>query len=120
MSRAISVWYERAGGQAVDVEVGNNDLLGTQEASKAFWSLPIHKTLGIVRLSQLGTIDPVWFRGWNELATLEREVAILEEHMDSIPFSEEPKTRWIRNLRLCLDRLKSSAPPDSIPEFMIG
>jgi len=120
MSRAISVWYERADGQAVDVEVGNEDLLGTQEASKAFWSLPIHKTLGIVRLSELGTIDPVWFRGWNELATLEREVAILEQHIESIPFSEEPKTRWIRNLRLCLDRLKSSAPPDSIPELMIG
>jgi len=120
MSRSISVWYKGADGQAVDVDIGNNDLLGTQMASMAFWSLPIHETLGIVRLSELGISDPVWFTGWNELATLEREVAILEQHIESIPFSEELRARWIRNLRLCVDRLKSSAPPDSIPEFMIG
>ncbi len=102
------------------MDVGHNDLLGTQEASMAFWSLPIHKTLGIQRLSELGTTDPVWFKGWDGLARLDTEVAILEEHIESIPFPEELRARWIQNLRLCLDRLKASAPPDSIPQFMIG
>lgn len=86
----------------------------------AFWQLPIHQTLGIERLSQLGVTDPVWFKGWDDLLILEKEVAILEAHLDRIPFSDELKTRWIKNLRVCLDLLKSSAPRDSVPEFMIG
>ena len=120
MSRSISVSYKSADGRDNDVDVRHNDLLGTQETSKAFWRLPVHKKLGIERLSQLAITDPVWFKGWGELAVLEREVTRLEQNIDSIPFPSEPKSRWIRNLRLCLDLLKASAPPDSIPEFMIG
>ena len=120
MSRSIAVWYKNPGGDDISVDVGHNDLLGTQEASMAFWRLPIHQTLGIERLSQLGVLDPVWFKGWDDLLILEKEVRILEENLDRISFSEVLKARWTKNLRVCLDLLKSSAPRDSVPEFMIG
>ncbi len=85
-----------------------------------FWRLPIHMTLGVKRLAELGISDPVWFKGWEDLAILEKEVVALETHIDEIPFHEEPKRQWIRNLRACLDLLKNEAPTDSTPEFMIG
>jgi hypothetical protein len=85
-----------------------------------FWRLPVHGSLGVKRLAELGITDPVWFKGWDDLATLEKEVAILETHIDEIPFYDELKRRWIQNLRTCLELLKKEAPLDSIPEFMIG
>jgi hypothetical protein len=120
MSRSIAVWYKCASGEDVDVDVGHNDLSGCQEPSMEFWRLPIHTALGVQRLAELGILDPVWFKGWDDLAVLEKEVAALEAHIDSIPFHAELKSRWIRNLRICLDLLKKEAPSDSVPEFMIG
>jgi hypothetical protein len=94
--------------------------MGTQDSSKAFWRLPIHKRLGVERLADLGSTDPIWFRGWDDISLLEREVSTLEQNIESIPFHDQLKERWIQNLRRCLNILKQSAPPDSVPEFMIG
>ena len=80
----------------------------------------MHGSLGVKRLAELGITDPVWFKGWDDLGILEKEVATLERYIDDIPFYEELKSRWIGNLRICLDLLKKEAPTDSIPEFMIG
>ena len=85
-----------------------------------FWSLPIHKSIGIKLLCELGVTDPVWFKGWKEISMLEQELLLLEKNLDHIPFHEELKMRWISNIRICVDALKKSAPPDSVPEFMIG
>ncbi len=120
MSRSISIWYTTAQVNLLMMEVGNRDVLGTQDASMEFWRLPVHRTIGVERLAELGITDPVWFKGWDDLRILEKEVAALEAHRDDIPFDDELKGRWIRHLRSCLELLKKVAPADSVPEFMIG
>jgi len=120
MSRTISIWYSDTRGNQTDIDVGNVDLLGTQQASKVFWSLPIHSQIGVKLLAELGVTDPVCFKGWKNIEQLEKELLLLERHLGKIPFDQGMKKRRIGNIRICLDTLKKSAPPDSVPEFMIG
>ncbi len=119
MSRSISIWYKQEG-KDTDIETGNRDLLGTQQDSLQFWSLPRLAALGLKELTVLGYTDPVSFTGWDELAALDREVTLLEIHIADIPFDEVLKARWIANLRYCLDKLVWITPPDAIPVLMIG
>lgn len=119
MSRSISIWYKHEGRDA-DIETGNRDLLGTQQNSLQFWSLPRLAALGLKELTVLGYTDPVSFTGWDELAELDREVPLLEIHIADIPFDEVLKVRWIANLRYCLDKLVRTKPPDATPVLMIG
>lgn len=120
MSRSISAYYENIDGSSIDINLGNRDLLGTQNSSMEFWGLPIMKDLGIVLLSELSITDPVVIRGWEELKELDNEIKTLENNIECIGFDEELKTRWVSNLRYCLDKLRAVCPDECVPEFMIG
>lgn len=119
MSRSISIWY-KVGDTDVDLDTGYHHLLGTQQASMKFWSLPQLRELGLRELTELGHLDPVYFSEAEGLAILEQELVLLEQNREQIPFDDELKTRWIHNLRFCLDMLKAETPPGAIPVLMIG
>ncbi|SDL62485.1 hypothetical protein SAMN05421823_10780 [Catalinimonas alkaloidigena] len=119
MSRSISIWYEQKDADT-DIEVGNRDLLGTQNSSTEFWNIGSLQDFGIKELTKLGYTDPVWFTGWEDLKGLENEISILEKNKGQIDFNEVLKNRWIENLRFCFEKLVELAPPDSVPNFMIG
>lgn len=119
MSRSISIWFSK-NEKDIDIEVDNQDLLGTQNSSKIFWSIRKLRNLGLKELTQLGRIDPVGFRGWQELKLLENEIEILEKNIEQIDFNIVAKERWIGNLRYCFDTLIKIAPKDSTPHFIIG
>lgn len=119
MSRSISIWYVE-GDVERDIEIGNNDMLGTQAASMKFWALPILKELGLVELTKLAFTDPITFQGHQDIKRLEKELNILEKNKSQIPFHTESKERWIRNLRIALDKLQSASSGKRVPHFMIG
>lgn len=119
MSRSISVWYNH-NEKDIDVEVGNQDLLGTQGISYAFWSLKKLREIGLKELNLLGRKDPVGFSGWDGMEFLENEIEILERHREEINFNHVARDRWIENLRYCFNKLVTTAPNDSTPHFMIG
>lgn len=119
MSRSISVWSQQDK-KDTNIEVGNRDLLGTQNSSKQFWSIQKLQDLGIDKLTKLGHTDPVSFTGWEELKLLEIEIGILEKNKKQSDFNIELRDRWIKNLRYCFDTLMEMAPNESVPHLMIG
>ena len=122
MSRSISISYrDEATGLDTAIDVSSPyDLLGGQRSSMAFWSIPRIKEVGIERLSELGVTDPVIFFGWNDLALLKREIALLAEHLPSIDFHVETKCAWLSHLAYCYHLLDETAPKAATPVFMIG
>jgi hypothetical protein len=122
LSRSISIGYrEKADGPAVPIEVPPPYfLLGTQQTSMRFWSIPRLKELGITLLTEPGVSDPVNFVGWDMLADLRQEIGMLEENLESIDFYPEIKAQWLSHLLYCYYLLVQTAPNDSIPEFSIG
>ncbi|MGC3968391.1 MAG: hypothetical protein QM775_13755 [Pirellulales bacterium] len=71
MSRSIHIGYEDSNGRKVAIDIRSPyNLLGGQEASLAFWGLPLLKEIGIERLAILGQADPVYFYGWDEMVVL--------------------------------------------------
>ena len=119
MSRSISIWHTK-NERDINVDVGNRDLFGTQRSSKQFWSLELLQDLGILELSKLGKIDPIYFSGHLQLSVLEKEIRILENNKDEIDFNRELVDRWVENLRFCFDTLIETTPNDSTPNLMIG
>lgn len=119
MSRSISIWHTK-NEKDINIDVGNRDLFGTQMSSKQFWSLEILYDLGIVELSKLGRIDPIYFSGHLQLSVLEKEIRILENHKAEIDYHRDLVDRWLENLRFCLYTLLETTPKDSIPNLMIG
>lgn len=121
MSREISIGYRYCDGRETDIEVrAPYFLLGCQETSKRFWSLPELGEVGITRLTELGVCDPVYFIGWDMVADLRRELDILHEHLASIDFAVELKASWLAHLVYCFHLLILTAPKDSTPMFTIG
>ena len=120
MSRSISIGY-RKNGRGFEIEVSNPYfLLGGQDSSKQFWSIPRLKEVGISNLTVLGDSDPVDFEGWGKLADLSYELDLLQMHLESIPFHTETKTQWLTHFTHCYYLLIQTAPRDSIPVFSIG
>jgi hypothetical protein len=122
MSRSISIFYrDEATGRDTDIEVGGNwELLGCQQPSMDFWSLPRIREIGIVRLAELGVTDPVMFFGWDDLTLLRREITLLDANLASIDFPLEAKASWLCNLIYCYHALAETAPKESTPMFIIG
>jgi hypothetical protein len=92
VSRRIDIGYRpESGGALTPVEVqAPYYLLGTQRLSMEFWSRPRLGEMGLTRLTDLGVTDPVYFVGWDDLAELRREIALLQHHLRSIAFHPEP------------------------------
>lgn len=122
MSRSISIYFrDEASGTDTSVEVRSPyDLLGGQRSSMAFWSIPRIKEVGIERLAELGVTDPVIFHGWDDMAVLKREVAVLDQHLSSIDYDVETKCAWLSHLSYCYHLLVQTAPAASTPICMIG
>lgn len=121
MSRRITISYDDASGANRDIEVRPPYfLLGTQRTSKAFWSLPRIKEVGIERLAELGVLDPVYFSGWEEMAILDREITLLRQHLASIEFHVETKVAWLSHLTYCYQLLVETAPKEARPVFGVG
>lgn len=122
MSRAISIGYKlEADGRSTHIEVRPPYfLMGTQRTSKQFWSLPRLREIGINQLTELGETDPVYFIGWEMIADLWREIALLQRHLESIDFDAELKAQWASHLVYCYFLLVQTAPKDAIPDFSIG
>jgi hypothetical protein len=70
-------------------------LLGTRRPSKEFWGLRQLREIGVTRLAELGATDPMCITGWDGLAEPGREVALLQQHLRSIPFHPEPLAGWL-------------------------
>ncbi|HEY1186335.1 MAG TPA: hypothetical protein VGE74_01700 [Gemmata sp.] len=122
MSRAISIWY-RSGAGATETSIdvcAPYFLFGTQQFSMQFWGLPRLREIGISRLAELGVSDPVWFVGWDGIAELRQEIALLQEHLSSVDFYPELKASWLSHLVYCYSLLEFSAPKESEPNLMIG
>jgi hypothetical protein len=122
MSRSISIGYQHDGsGPVIDIEVRPPYyLLGTQQTSKRFWSIPKLREIGITELTELGVTDPVNFYGWDMMAELGREIMLLEQNLESIEFASEIKAQWLSHLVYCYYLLVQTAPKGSVPVFMIG
>jgi hypothetical protein len=122
MSRSISIGYRHeAGGAETPIEVRPpHYLLGTQNMSRRFWSIPRLRDIGITQLAELGVSDPVYFIGWDRMAELGREIALLQQNVEAIDFDPEIKAQWLSHLVYCYHLLVQTAPKESIPEFVIG
>ena len=121
MSRSIDISYEDAAGKEVDIEIRPPYyLLGHQQSSLKFWSIPRLKEIGIERLTILGECDPVNFWGWDDMAVLGREISILAEHLESIEFHPETKAAWLSHLTFCYHLLVASTPRECKPKLGIG
>ena len=122
MSREISIGYRQDDrGPETPIEVrAPYYLLGTQSTSKQFWSIPRLREVGITQLTELGVTDPVYFVGWEMMADLGREIALLQEHLASIEFDPDLKATWLSHLVYCYSLLIQTAPKDSTPVFTIG
>lgn len=95
MSRTIEICYrDTLVGQPTAVEIPNPYyLLGTQDISMRFWSLPIWKEFGVRRLSQLGHIDPVFFTNWEMIDLLAQEIRLFHDNIRMIDFDAEVRAR---------------------------
>lgn len=93
MSRSITIGYrDLADSPSTRIEVRPPYfLLGTQETSKQFWSIPKLKEIGITKLSELGVLDPVYFIGWEMFEDLHREITLLQKNLNDIDFDPEIK-----------------------------
>ncbi|VTS06865.1 hypothetical protein [Tuwongella immobilis] len=122
MSRSIDIGYRSAdGGALTPVELQEPYyLLGTQRLSMEFWSLPQLREFGLARLTTLGFTDPVSFVGWDDLAELGREIALLQQHLRSIPFHPELLAGWLSHLVYCHSLLSLVTPEGCVPELCIG
>jgi hypothetical protein len=122
MSRSISIGYRNeANGTETPIEVrAPYYLLGGQSTSMQFWSIPRLREVGITHLTELAVTDPVYFIGWDMMADLERELTLLQQHLESIDFYPEIKAQWLSHLVYCYYLLVQTAPKQSIPEFTIG
>jgi hypothetical protein len=121
MSRSIDIWYEDAAGTSVDIEVRPPYyLLGGQQTSKDFWSIPRLTEIGIERLTILGESDPIGFWGWDDLALLEREIDLFRRHFMDIDFNPELKASWLSHLTYCYHLLRATAPQQARPVLTIG
>ncbi|MDY3556761.1 hypothetical protein R5W24_005931, partial [Gemmata sp. JC717] len=122
MSRSIDIGYRpENGGALVPIELpAPYYLFGTQRLSMEFWSLPRLREIGLTRLTDLGVTDPVYFVGWEDMAELEREIALLQQHLRSIAFYPEPLAGWLSHLVYCHGLLSLVTPEGSAPELCIG
>ncbi len=122
MSRSILIEYwDRTTGISTPIEVESPyDLLGCQETSMRFWSLPRLREVGIAQLTLLGEGDPVTFGGWDMMEDLWREIDLLQRHLRSLDFPAEIKARWAAHLAYCYFLLVESTPPELVPVFTIG
>ena len=79
MSRSIYIGYRHEPhGEETKIELRPPYyLFGFQRRSLAFWSQPKLKEAGIERLTILGEAAPISFSGWDDMAVLGRELAIL-------------------------------------------
>jgi hypothetical protein len=122
MSRSIAIGF-RSDAKCASTRIEVRPpyfLLGTQETSKRFWSIPKLKELGITQLSELGVLDPVCFIGWEMIGDLHREITLLQNNLSDIEFDPEIKAQWLSHLVYCYHLLIATAPRRSIPEFEIG
>jgi hypothetical protein len=122
MSRSINIGYRlQADGPETAIEVrAPYYLLGTEDTSMRFWSIPRLREIGITQLTELGVCDPVYFIGWNMMAELGREITLLQRHLESIEFHPEIKAQSLSHLVYCYYLLVQTAPKQSVPEFTIG
>ena len=122
MSRSINIGYRTSrGGTTTDIEIRSPyDLLGTQQTSKRFWSLPVWERLAVTQLAELGNTDPVYFVGWDMMDDLANEIMLFSQNIAEIDFDAEIKSSWLAHLVYCYNLLILTAPSDSIPEFSIG
>jgi hypothetical protein len=122
VSRSIDIGYRPEGGGALTpVELqAPYYLLGTQRLSMEFWSLPRLREIGLTRLTDLGVSDPVYFVGWDDIAELGREIALLQQHLRSIAFHPEPLAGWLSHLVYCHSLLSLVTPEGCVPELCIG
>jgi hypothetical protein len=121
MSRSISIGYQDSAGVRASIEIrAPYYLLGTQQTSLAFWSIPRLKEIGIDRLTILGETDPIGYWGWDDMGELRRELALLAEHLPSIDFYPEVKASCLAHLTYCYHLLVATTPKDSRPEMTIG
>lgn len=122
MSREINIGYRYSdGGSETDIKVRTPYfLLGTQSTSMRFWSLPRLREIGISQLTELGVADPIYFIGWDMLANLHREIALLQEYLGDIEFDADIKASWLSHLWYCYYLLVLTAPKESTPIFTIG
>jgi hypothetical protein len=122
MSREISIGFRLTDeGEETAIEVrAPYFLFGTQQTSKAFWSMPIWKSIGVSQLAELGTTDPVYFIGWPMIEELGREIRLFENHFMKIDFDADVKSSFLAHLVYCHSLLVSTAPQHTIPELTIG
>jgi len=121
MSRQIDISYEDAAGKDIEIEIRPPYyLLGTQQPSLKFWSIPCLKEVGIERLTILGETDPVNFWGWDDIAVLGRELELLAKHLESVDFHPEAKAQWLSHLTYCYHLLIASTPRGCTPKLGIG
>jgi hypothetical protein len=122
MSREINIGYRHEdNGPETAIEVrAPYFLLGTQSTSMQFWSLSRLWEIGITQLTELGVGDPVYFVGWDMMAELQREIALLQEHIAEIEFDPDLKASWLSHLVYCYYLLVLTAPKESTPVFTIG
>ena len=122
MSRDITICFRTTpDGPATDIEIrAPYFLFGTQQTSMRFWSMPIWHEIGVFELAKLGTTDPIYFIGWEQLETLSNEIRLYQENISCIPFDNEIKATWLSHLVYCRNLLVMNAPNESIPELTIG
>ena len=122
MSREINLGYrETESGNSIDIEVrAPYFLFGTQQTSKQFWSLPQWKEMGVTRLAELGSTDPIYFIGWEMIDELANEIRLFQDHFTEIDFIPDVKSWFLAHLVYCHSLLVSTAPRNSIPELTIG
>lgn len=108
-------------GDTTDIDVrAPYFLFGTQRTSKAFWSLPIWKDIGVTQLAELGTADPIYFIGWQMIDELALEIRSFAGNFTRIDFDADVKSWFLAHLVYCHSLLVSIAPKDSIPALIIG
>ena len=122
MSRDIHISYcLTASSVPVDIPVrAPYFLFGTQSTSMRFWSMPEWKRIGLEHLTELGVGDPIYFIGWDMMGSLGSEIRLFEEHFAEIDFDPDLKSWFLAHLIYCYRLLISIAPPDSIPQLIIG
>ena len=122
MSRPISISYRNPTDDFnTSIEIrAPYFLFGTQRTSEKFWALPLWRSLGVTRLSELGHLDPIYFSGWDMLDVLAKEIRTFQDHFSEIEFEPDVKSCFLAHLVYCHSLLIETAPRNSIPEMTIG